>query len=402
VLIPVSGRGVHAVRVRLEEIPGSAPRILSLAEVQVWGKPRGETGGEASRCAEGKERDQTTLACPGSTIARVDFASYGLPAGTCDEGYQLSSCHAASSSSVVSQACVGKESCTIDVRSPTFGADPCTGKPKQLSVRYTCSATTQCSEVAEGSNLRLSCPDGKTIRAITFASYGLPEGTCGGGFRESACHAGSSKEAVADACVGKQSCTILARSTTFAVDPCPGRPKKLGVEYTCDAAGAGADIGPGKVRVFVLAGQSNMVGKGIVDDDHPVYYNGGRGNLEHVMQSSPLRSMYSHLKDADGEWTVRDDVGVRYVRPNGEIMAGGLTVGYTESGFDALRIGPELQIGHVLGDHYDEPVVLIKVVGRGRAVPAGWQLLSSPELRRADGQSLPADARRGRRSLEPA
>ena len=35
----------------------------------------------------------------------------------------------------------------------------------------------------------------------------------------------------------------------------------------------------GPIRVFVLAGQSNMEGQGVVAMDHPQYYNGGKGNL---------------------------------------------------------------------------------------------------------------------------
>ncbi|MEC8570038.1 MAG: hypothetical protein VXY82_03175, partial [Planctomycetota bacterium] len=33
------------------------------------------------------------------------------------------------------------------------------------------------------------------------------------------------------------------------------------------------------VLVFILAGQSNMEGQGVVDLDHPMYYNSGRGTL---------------------------------------------------------------------------------------------------------------------------
>ena len=35
----------------------------------------------------------------------------------------------------------------------------------------------------------------------------------------------------------------------------------------------------GKVQVYILAGQSNMQGQGVVDFDHPEYYNGGKGIL---------------------------------------------------------------------------------------------------------------------------
>ena len=42
-------------------------------------------------------------------------------------------------------------------------------------------------------------------------------------------------------------------------------------------------------RVFILAGQSNMEGHGVVDLDHPEYYNGGKGILPPVMRSPENR-----------------------------------------------------------------------------------------------------------------
>ena len=48
------------------------------------------------------------------------------------------------------------------------------------------------------------------------------------------------------------------------------------------------------VHVFILAGQSNMEGQGVVDMDHPRHYNGGKGNLLQSMVATPER--YAHLK----------------------------------------------------------------------------------------------------------
>ena len=44
-------------------------------------------------------------------------------------------------------------------------------------------------------------------------------------------------------------------------------------------------------QVFLLAGQSNMQGQGVVDMDHPKYYNGGKGTLVRVMKAVS----YTHL-----------------------------------------------------------------------------------------------------------
>ena len=40
------------------------------------------------------------------------------------------------------------------------------------------------------------------------------------------------------------------------------------------------------LRVFLLAGQSNMEGQGVVDMDDPQSYNGGKGNLVWSMANS--------------------------------------------------------------------------------------------------------------------
>ena len=95
-------------------------------------------------------------------------------------------------------------------------------------------------------------------------------------------------------------------------------------------------------------------GQGVVDMDHPRYYNGGKGNLLQSMVATPER--YAHLKDAEGNWVVRDDVHVRFRNRQG-VMAGGLTIGYTGYGSMDSRhhIGPELQIGHRLGDALEAP-----------------------------------------------
>ena len=121
------------------------------------------------------------------------------------------------------------------------------------------------------------------------------------------------------------------------------------------------------VQVIILAGQSNMEGQGVVDMDHPKYYNGGKGNLNTVMAADPDR--YKHLKDAKGNWRVREDVFVRFRNKQG-VMAGGLTIGFTGYGSDRSRhhIGPELQIGHQLGDAIDGPVLLIKTAWGGKSL----------------------------------
>ena len=120
------------------------------------------------------------------------------------------------------------------------------------------------------------------------------------------------------------------------------------------------------LKVFILAGQSNMEGQGVVDLDHPQYYNGGKGILERVMQDPKSAKRYSHVKDKNGMWVERDDVFVRF-KTRGGLKKGGLSIGF--AGYPGNHhIGPEFQFGHVVGDHLDEPVLLIKTAWGGKSL----------------------------------
>jgi hypothetical protein len=120
------------------------------------------------------------------------------------------------------------------------------------------------------------------------------------------------------------------------------------------------------VQVFILAGQSNMEGQGVVAMDHPDYYNGGKGNLVWSMAHSASKVKMKHLKDADGNWVVREDVDVSF-KFRDVVRKGGLTVGYTGYG-NRSHIGPELQFGHVMGDFLEQPVLLIKTAWGGKSL----------------------------------
>jgi hypothetical protein len=120
------------------------------------------------------------------------------------------------------------------------------------------------------------------------------------------------------------------------------------------------------LKVFVLAGQSNMEGQGVVDLDHPQYYNSGKGILKNVMKNPQRAEQYAHIVDASGDWVVRADVSVRF-RVKSGVKTGGLTIGFT--GYDGKHhIGPEFQFGHIVGDAIEEPVLLIKTAWGGKSL----------------------------------
>lgn len=118
------------------------------------------------------------------------------------------------------------------------------------------------------------------------------------------------------------------------------------------------------VKVFVLAGQSNMEGQAVVDLDGK-NYNDGKGTLKALMNDPKKAPLFRHLKNDEGEWTVRDDVWVRYQREKQPLQAGPLSIGFSiYSG--KHHFGPELQFGHVVGDHLRSQVLLIKTAWGGK------------------------------------
>lgn len=123
---------------------------------------------------------------------------------------------------------------------------------------------------------------------------------------------------------------------------------------------------PVAVKVFILAGQSNMEGQAVVDLDGRDY-NGGRGTLVQVLRDPELTRRFGHLRDEQGHWSERDDVRVSYQPENQPLKAGPLGMGFTVYG-GKHHFGPELEIGQVLGQALDAPVLLIKTAWGGKSL----------------------------------
>lgn len=120
------------------------------------------------------------------------------------------------------------------------------------------------------------------------------------------------------------------------------------------------------VKVFILAGQSNMEGQAVVDLAGKDY-NDGKGTLAVLMKDQTKAPMFAHLRDKNGTWVTRDDVWVHYQRENRPLLAGPLALGFSVYG-DVHHFGPELQFGHVVGDHFSNPVLLIKTAWGGKSL----------------------------------
>lgn len=111
----------------------------------------------------------------------------------------------------------------------------------------------------------------------------------------------------------------------------------------------------GKLKVFILAGQSNMVGFGTVLGDKP-------GTMQTVTQENPDK--YARLSKS-GEPITRDDVYVVNLSGGKQKQAGYLD---TNFGAQANHIGPEYAFGWVMGDYYEDPVLIIKCSWGGRSL----------------------------------
>ncbi len=109
------------------------------------------------------------------------------------------------------------------------------------------------------------------------------------------------------------------------------------------------------VQVYILLGQSNMLGFGKADG---------------LKDACASRGLYPFLVEEDGSWTVRKDV--RYVR----VMCSGSGPSTTYNN-EWLTVsgnfGPELGIGHHLGQVTDAPVLLLKSCIGNRSL--GYDLL---------------------------
>ena len=138
---------------------------------------------------------------------------------------------------------------------------------------------------------------------------------------------------------------------------------------------------PKPTKVFILAGQSNMEGQGIIAADPK--RSGGQGSLESLVQSPEFAQKFVHLKTADGTWAIRNDVWISYLDRSGP-----LTVGY---GARPDRIGPELGFGWVLGDSLEEPILLIKCAWGGKSLAVDFRPPSSGRIPYSLGERQDAE-----------
>jgi hypothetical protein len=149
--------------------------------------------------------------------------------------------------------------------------------------------------------------------------------------------------------------SLLLQFLPFSIRHAPGAPNKTQVK----------DGAP--LKVFLLAGQSNMEGHGLIKADPA--RNGGKGSLEYLASVPNAAKKFQRLRGKNGAWAVRHDVWIHYLDRKGK-----LTVGY---GVGEDCIGPELGFGQVIGDAFREPVLLIKLAWGGKSLAVDFRPPSS-------------------------
>ncbi len=106
------------------------------------------------------------------------------------------------------------------------------------------------------------------------------------------------------------------------------------------------------VKVYIMAGQSNMVGIGYTYGINP-------GSMETILMRD---KKFPHMVEGSS-YSTRNDVYYRGVIS--AIGDGPLQVGITGN-----RVGPEHGFGHIMGWYHEEPVLLIKASQGNRSI--GW------------------------------
>ncbi|WP_149109097.1 sialate O-acetylesterase [Limnoglobus roseus] len=127
----------------------------------------------------------------------------------------------------------------------------------------------------------------------------------------------------------------------------------VGFVAACLLAPAPASAADKPVRVFILAGQSNMEGKA------------PNTLMDHQATDPKTKDLFAHLRKGD-KWIVRDDVFIKFLDRKGL-----LTVGYGSPN----RTGCELEFGTAMGDHFKESVILVKAAWGGHSL---YKMFRSP------------------------
>jgi hypothetical protein len=324
----------------------------------------------------------------GSTADPSDWNAHGGDSGSPDmclndpsktaEG--ACGCGAADTDSDGDQTPDCEDDCKDDPNKTSPGLCGC-GMPEG-----SCDSISACATADEGGTASLSCPSGRTIHSIEFASYGTPLGSCEAGFSKSACDASYSLEKVRNACVGKQTCSVVASPALFD-DPCIGTLKRLAVNYTC---GVGAvEV----MSVYLMAGQSNMTGSvdGTLFDALLNELSSGEASTTQTRLKNRLADWYLNHDGGYASYGYSDAMATFESSELIRLKKAGLVGGFLKTPLASVTcalnhpdvaqlttncgaiFGPELVLGRYLHASGDTPTSLIKVTKGASTLYTEWR-----------------------------
>lgn len=166
---------------------------------------------------------------------------------------------------------------------------------------------------------------------------------------------------------------LLARTACFVFAVClPG----------------GVDVAAGEpIKVYILAGQSNMEGHARVE------------TFDYIGDDPATLPLLKEMRGSDGEYRVCDDVWISYLTGGGDNNGEGfgkLTAGYGSRrtpAEDGGKIGPEFTFGIYMDKAIEEPILIIKTAWGGKSLhtdyrspSAGAYPFSDNELARYEKQ----------------
>jgi hypothetical protein len=117
-----------------------------------------------------------------------------------------------------------------------------------------------------------------------------------------------------------------------------------------------------KIRVFVLAGQSNMEGYGTIEDPE-----NDPGSLMDVIRND-VDGNWSEIGEA-GHWTTLGGASLYFARSTDTVRTQ-VTAG--QGAYPDL-IGPELMFAHKLDAYYEDPVLIIKTAWGGKSLAVDFR-----------------------------
>ena len=159
-----------------------------------------------------------------------------------------------------------------------------------------------------------------------------------------------------------------------------------------------------KLKVFILAGQSNMEGHARIE------------TFDYIGDDPATAPLLKQMRGADGKPTVADNVWISYLTGHYEGNANGegtgkLTAGYGARGSnptkDGGKIGPEFTFGLTMDGALKEPCLIIKTAWGGRSLntefrppSAGPYVFSEAQIEQMKKQGKDVEAEKAKKAQE--